>query len=343
MLKKIKFLSILITSLIFLLSCSNEPAELTKIKFMAGYKPQANLPFVAAYVAKEKGYFLEEGLDVEILHSTGSHLKLLLAGEVDITTAAAASVIKRRSNPGVPISSIMLFGQKGQQAFISLKDSNVKTISDWEGSIFGYKISLPPEYLAMLNTNNLDRTKIQEVKVGFDPRILTEGKVDILSVFKSNEPNLIKKLGYDLNIWDPGEYGVPSLGLTYITLDDTITKRSDILERFNIAILKSIDFILNNSDEAIEIVMLYAPKSDKEHQIFMLDKEIEQSTSPAVDLNGFGWSEKEKWQSLHDFLLEYRSIDKAIDINLVYTNQFLGKSIESDKKTILDRIGLGKN
>ena len=164
-----------------------------------------------------------------------------------------------------------------------------------------------------------------------------------MSVFKSNEPNLIKKLGYDLNIWDPGEYGVPSLGLTYITLDDTITKRSDILERFNIAILKSIDFILNNRDEAIEIVMLYAPKSDKEHQIFMLDKEIEQSTSPAVDLNGFGWSEKEKWQSLHDFLLEYRSIDKAIDINLVYTNQFLGKSIESDKKTILDRIGLGKN
>ena len=50
MLKKIKFLSILITSLIFLLSCSNEPAEVTKIKFMAGYKPQANLPFVAAYV-----------------------------------------------------------------------------------------------------------------------------------------------------------------------------------------------------------------------------------------------------------------------------------------------------
>ena len=333
MLKKIKFLSILITSLIFLLSCSNEPAELTKIKFMAGYKPQANLPFVAAYVAKEKGYFLEEGLDVEILHSTGSHLKLL----------SPTSQPEPGSNPGVPISSIMLFGQKGQQAFISLKDSNVKTISDWEGSIFGYKISLPPEYLAMLNTNNLDRTKIQEVKVGFDPRILTEGKVDILSVFKSNEPNLIKKLGYDLNIWDPGEYGVPSLGLTYITLDDTITKRSDILERFNIAILKSIDFILNNRDEAIEIVMLYAPKSDKEHQIFMLDKEIEQSTSPAVELNGFGWSEKEKWQSLHDFLLEYRSIDKAIDINLVYTNQFLGKSIESDKKTILDRIGLGKN
>ncbi len=343
MVTNLKFLALLITLLIVLASCSKQSPELTKIKFMAGYKPQANLPFVAAYVAKEKGYFLEEGLDVEILHSTGSHLKLLLAREVDITTAAAASVIKRRSSPGVPISSIMLFGQKGQQAFITLKDSNIKNISDWEGSIFGYKISLPAEYLAMLNTNNLDRTKIQEVQVGFDPRILTERKVHILSVFKSNEPNLIKKLGYDVNIWDPDDYGVPTLGLTYITLDETIAQRSDILESFNIAILRSIDFILNNRDEAIEIVILYAPKSDKEHQRFMLEREIEQSTSQAVELNGFGWSEKEKWQSLHNFLLEYKSINNPVDINLVYTNQFLGKFIESDNKTILDRIGLGKN
>ena len=260
-----------------------------------------------------------------------------------VVLAKLNRTVPHSPSPGVPISSIMLFGQKGQQAFITLKDSNIKNISDWEGSIFGYKISLPAEYLAMLNTNNLDRTKIQEVQVGFDPRILTERKVHILSVFKSNEPNLIKKLGYDVNIWDPDDYGVPTLGLTYITLDETIAQRSDILESFNIAILRSIDFILNNRDEAIEIVILYAPKSDKEHQRFMLEREIEQSTSQAVELNGFGWSEKEKWQSLHNFLLEYKSINNPVDINLVYTNQFLGKFIESDNKTILDRIGLGKN
>ena len=337
MVKNQKYIFFIFTCILLSFSCSNQTSELTKIKFMAGYKPQANLPFVAAYVAKEKGYFLDEGLDVEILHSTGSHLKLLLAGKVDITTAAAASVIKRRSNPGVPIASIMLFGQTGQQAFIVLKDSKIKTIGDWEGSIFGYKISLPPEYLAILNAHNLNRTKIEEVKVGFDPRILTERKVDILSVFKSNEPNLIKKLGYDVTIWDPADYGVPTLGLTYITLDNTITQRSDVLASFNRAILRSIDFIMNNQDEAIDIVMLYAPKSDKEHQRFMLEKEIEQSASQAVELNGFGWSEKEKWQSLHDFLLEYKSIDNSVDVNLVYTNKFLGKFIESNKKTIQDR------
>jgi len=36
--------------------------------FMAGYKPQANLPFVGVYVAREKGFFKEQNLEVEILH-----------------------------------------------------------------------------------------------------------------------------------------------------------------------------------------------------------------------------------------------------------------------------------
>src|SRR5438874_382100 len=62
--------------------------------FMAGYKPQANLPFVGVYVAQAKGYFAQQGLNVEITHATGQgeHLKLLLQGSVDVTTGDAESV-----------------------------------------------------------------------------------------------------------------------------------------------------------------------------------------------------------------------------------------------------------
>ena len=105
-----------------------------KVVFMAGFKPQANLPFVAAYVAQEKGYFREQNLDVEIRHaSSGEHLKLLMAGDVDFTTADSASVLKRRSDPGLPIVAFALFGQRGQQAFVALQDSGIDSPSDWEG------------------------------------------------------------------------------------------------------------------------------------------------------------------------------------------------------------------
>ena len=49
------------------LSCKNEP---DKVVFMAGFKAQANLPFVAAYVAEDKGYFEDQGLEVDIKHAS---------------------------------------------------------------------------------------------------------------------------------------------------------------------------------------------------------------------------------------------------------------------------------
>ncbi|MBM3945630.1 MAG: ABC transporter substrate-binding protein, partial [SAR202 cluster bacterium] len=160
-----------------------------KVVFMAGFKPQANLPFVAAYIAREKGYFAEQGLDVEIRHaSTGEHLKLLLAGDIHITTADAGSVLRRRSDPAVPIVAFVLFGQRGQNAYVALASSGMNTPRDWEGKTFGYKTSVPPEYLAILEAEGVDRSKIREVSVGFDPRVLTEGQVDLLAIFKSNEP-----------------------------------------------------------------------------------------------------------------------------------------------------------
>lgn len=91
---------------------------------MAGYKPQANLPFVGAYIAQKKGYFTEQGLDVQITHATGQgeHLKLLLQGSVDVTTGDADSVIARRADD-LPVVAIALLGQRGQRAF-AVQDSS---------------------------------------------------------------------------------------------------------------------------------------------------------------------------------------------------------------------------
>ena len=85
-------------------ACGDDPDEAPdKVVFMAGFKPQANLPFVAAYVAQEKGYFAEQGLDVEIRHAPrGGHLQLLLSGDVDFTTAAASVCAQAAGRAGRP-------------------------------------------------------------------------------------------------------------------------------------------------------------------------------------------------------------------------------------------------
>ena len=57
---------------------SPTPVPVEKVTFIAGFKPQADLPFVAVYMAQEKGYFRDQSLEVEIQHATGGeHIQLI--------------------------------------------------------------------------------------------------------------------------------------------------------------------------------------------------------------------------------------------------------------------------
>ena len=302
-------------------------SEPDKVVFMAGFKPQANLPFVAAYVAQEEGFFEEQGLEVEILHSTrGQHLQLLLAGDVDFTTAAAASVLKRRSDPEVPIVAVALFGQRGQQAYMALRRSGIESLDDWEGKTFGYKISVPPDYLAMLEEAGVDRSTITEVNAGFDPRVLTEGKVDVLAVFKSNEPYIVRNLpdsSFELNMWDPADLGVPTMGLTYIARQETVDREPDMTERFLKATLKGIEYIVENPEGALDTVMEYAPDEDRDHMRFMLEAELADAVSSLTESFGVGWMTEGQWKELYDHLVEYGAIEKTFDFRDAFYTGFL--------------------
>ena len=302
---------------------------LDRVVFMAGFKPQANLPFVAAYVAQERGYFAEQRVDVDILHATsGEHLKLLVAGDVHVTTAAASSVLKRRSDPQLPIVAFALLGQRGQQAYMALDDSGISTLKDWEGRTFGYKISVPPDYLAMLQAADVDRGRITEVQAGFDPRVLTEGRVDVLAVFKSNEPNIVRGLGHEVVMWDPANYGVPSMGLTYITTDDYAAQSSDILDRFLRAALKALEFVQSNPEAALDIVMKYAPKEDRNHQRFMLETELADAVSQLTEERGIGWMTDDQWRTLYEHLIDFDALDRPFDYRTAFTTSFLQRAYQ---------------
>ena len=118
---------------------------------------------------------------------------------------------------------------------------------------------------------------MKQVSVGFDPRVLSEGRVDILPVFFSNEPDILNSIGFKTKVFDPDDYGVGALGLTYVASKEYVAKDPDAVERFLKAALKGIDYANDNRDEALDIVMKYAPQEDKEHQRFMLNTELDRA------------------------------------------------------------------
>ncbi len=294
-----------------------------KLTFMAGFKPQANLPFVGAYVAQEKGYFREQGLDVEIRHAqSGEHLQLLLAGEVQITTASGASVLKRNAQD-LEIVSVALVGQKSEQGFAVLADSGIDSVADWSGKTFGYKGSVPAEFLALARANGLDPASVRQVRVGFDPRILSEGQVDILAVFVSNEPDILAGLGFPTRLFDPSDFGVSSLGLAYVSSREFVAADPDAVERFLKAVLKGIAYAADYPAEAVDIVLGFAPQENRAHQRAMLDTELDRALTGAALESGIGWQTAAQWQGAHDTLVEFESIEKPVDVATVFTDEFL--------------------
>jgi len=298
-----------------------------KITFMAGYTPQANLPFVGAYVAKEKGFFADEALDVDIQHSSGSsqHIQLLLAGQVQFTTADAANVLQRIADPGLPLLSIALIGQTGQQGFVTLADSGLDDPASWRGKTIGYRSTVPPDLPAILKARGMTLSDVNAQNIGYEPpQLLAEGRVDVYPVFLSNEPDIIRRtLGKEVNVFSAADYGMPTLGLTYITSQDYAGQHPEIVERFLKAVLHGIEWARDNRDEAIDIVLKYAPGEDREHQRFMLDTELAAAESDVTRQNGLGWQTAAQWDALDSWLQEYGGLTKPVDSSTAFSDRFL--------------------
>ncbi|MFP4344207.1 MAG: ABC transporter substrate-binding protein [Anaerolineales bacterium] len=315
----------LVILLALLLGCSAVPEqrEAESLVFMAGYKPQANLPFVGVYVAQEKGFFAAEDLEVEIRHSggRGEHLQLLTAGKVDVTTQDAAVLLKRRADPGLPLVSIALVGQRGQQAYVALAESGLASPEAWRGHKIGFKGTPPPDLLALLDVAGLEESDVELINVGFDPRVLVEDLVDVYPVYNSNEPYLLEKWGYDLVQWEAADYGVSTLGLTYVATETGVAEQQEALERFLRAALRGIEYAAEHPEEAVEIVVAYAgPETDPDHMRFMLETELADAQAEGRPL---GRQTTAQWQALHDSLLEYGALTEAVEVEEAFTNALL--------------------
>ncbi len=301
----------------------------TQVTFMAGFRAQANLPFVAVYIAQEKGFFAEEGLEVEIRHSGGGdeHLQLLLGNRVDFTTHLASSVLEHRTTePQLPIRAFVLWGQRSPAGFMTLVESGIDSVEKFPGHRYGYKQRVTSEYLAMLAAAGVDRSSIDEVSVGFDPSIIVDGQVDILAVFLNNEPNVLRTVfGKEVHVFDPSDFGVAALGLTYIATEATINDRPNVVERFTRAALRGAEYAIANEAEAIDIVLQYmeAGEDARAHQEFLFREDVRQAQSTVSEEHGIGYMTLAQWEANAATLVEHGILTEAPDVPAAFTTRFL--------------------
>jgi ABC-type nitrate/sulfonate/bicarbonate transport system substrate-binding protein len=305
--------------LLFVGCADDDDKELQPITFVAGFRPQANLPFVAVYVAAAQGYFADEGLEVTIEHSPrGGHLQLLLEREIEFTTGTAAQLLRRRADE-LPVKAIALFGQRGDQGYVVKTDSGIDGPAGFEGRSVGFKGSVvPAELHALLAAVNLGESDINLQSVPFDIRPFIEGQVDVFPVFLNNEPFQIRQEGVEITVIDPHDFGVATLGLTLLAHEQTVNEDRDLVERFLRASLRGVAFAAANLDEAITITLTHAEGADPAHQRFLLETDL----ANAQRADGIGRTTVDQWEALEAMLRLYEVIEVDVDSAAAFDRSF---------------------
>ncbi|MFQ5915101.1 MAG: ABC transporter substrate-binding protein [Nitrospinota bacterium] len=280
------------------------------------------------HVAKEKGYFKQNGIDVaKIDPGNGSQrtMKFVGGGQYpfgygDLPTLATAK------SKGVPVTSLVVVNQLSPMSFVTLADSGIKKPKDIEGRKMGVfpAGSTRIFYLAFTKMVGIDRKKVKEVAVSFpyESYLLTK-KVDAITGYLDAEIPILKAKA-KIHIMQGAKYGYKGYGSGMLAADDVIKKNPDLVRRFTRAYIQGFVAVIKNADEAVEILARYQKKAPKKVWRAQLQADIDSSfMNEITKQRGLGWQTHDRWRETQQILVDQSVIKSPVGVGTLYTNEFL--------------------
>ena len=297
----------------------------TKISVALDWLPYAM--HSGLYVAKEKGYFVDEGLDVDI-HApadAATILQTVAQGRDNFGLNYQPDVLLARSE-GLPVVSVAALTQHSLAALMTLEESGLKRPRDLKGKRIGHA-GVPLERLlfdTILKNDGVQKgiEDVQFTNVGYDALTgLLAKQLDAISVYYTNQPVIAENQGRKVNIIKVTDYGVPDYyDLVIVTNEDMIKNNPDVVERFLRAITKGYKEAVANPQDAIQLMARAVPELDTA----VANKEILLEAPVWIADNGiFGWQEESRWLSFAQWMKNGGLLTKPVDARQAFTNSFI--------------------
>ncbi|RXK07242.1 diguanylate cyclase [Halarcobacter bivalviorum] len=270
--------------------------------------------FAGYYAAKEKGFYKELGLDVEIRQRDLKYNNIQQVIDNDAQYGVADSVLflyQERKEPIVIVSPIF---QHSANILISRKDSNISTVYnlDNKNMIFYPNDTDGFSILALLKKFHLDPNLIRKREKDDYQKIINK-QADIMPAYIINEPYLFKEKDVDINIINPMNYGIDIYGDILFTSKKEALKHPDRVKRFREATLKGWEYALENKEEIIQLIKeKYNTSKSIEHLKYeakAIESLISKETIP------LGYLDKGRVKYINDLYKEYGLIKNELNVN----------------------------
>jgi len=286
-----------------------------------------NTNHTGVFVALEKGWYAEEGLDVSIKQPSETLPPLLVAsgkGDFGFASQEAVTFARTSENP-VPVVSVAAVNRHNTSVFAAPADRGIDSVEDFEGKIYGGWGSEFEEALlkAVMKQAGADFSTVQIVNVGTTDFLASfEQGIDFRWIFYGWDGVRAKVEGRDFNFIplidiDPKlDYYTP----TIICRESMLEEEPDKVRAFLRATERGYRFATEHPDEAADILLVY--NSDLKEEFAEASQRYLSKQYLSED-GEWGRMEEKLWRNFGDFLFEYGLLNKPFDPSAAYTNRFL--------------------
>lgn len=306
-----------------------QPAEqgdltkLRKVKLVLDYTPNTN--HTGLYVARDLGYFAEQGLEVEIISPVqGGADAAVASGNVEFGVSYQENVTLARI-AGVPVISLAAIIQHNTSGFASPIDKGIDSPKKFEGMRYGGWGS-PIETAtidSLMRVDDADFNKLNIINMGdSDFFAAVERDVDFAWIFyawtgieaelRDVPLNMIYMKDYNEHL----DYYTPVL----VTGEKMIEQDPELVRNFTAAVAKGYQYSIEHPAEAAEVLLQAEPDLNAE-----LVKASQEWLSPRYQDDAPRWGEQKLsvWEGYANWMYENELLEDRLDAEAAFTNEYL--------------------
>jgi len=295
------------------------------------------------FVARDKGFYADEGLEVEIQEGSGSTTvsQLVAAGRSPVAYVDAATMMRGVIN-GMPIKAVGVTLQLSPMAFIYRADAARPTkVSEIKGSRIAItagdaSLTIFTAFMGKLGMKVEDVQMIVVANPAAKEQAVLNKQADaLLGYFMDQGPRMQLQTGVKMGwtrLYDMA--GVTTLSSAIIANNDWLKdpKNQDQLKRFLRASQRGWQYSFDNRAEAAEIFRKAAPVFTQEIALLEVDGTMTILRTDRTKGKPIGFSDAGDWQDTQDLLAKFAKLTPQPDVKVYFTNEYLSEPPYMPKK-----------
>lgn len=282
----------------------------------------ANPNHIPLYVALDRGYFSDEGIEIDIFvpANPSDPVKLAAARAVEVALTPQINYLIARGE-GLPLIAVGALIDHPLGGLVALRGEGIERIDDLAGRRIGYALEPlePVLWQTVLDCAGADRAAVEMINVGYNTVVaLVTGNVDAIGAFRNYEVLQIEELGYDPVFFPQEAFCVPTTyELILVVHPEFIAERREAAASFVRALSHGIDWTLDHPEEALRLFFDRFPDLDD-----ALNRRSFEATLPLYAV-GARHDDADVWEILQAYLAVQGLMMNAFPVGELYTPELL--------------------